>query len=207
MSRSDILLATRNPGKIRELRPLLEGAGFTVVDLESFGLEPDAAEEELERHGTFDENALAKGRYFYEASGGVAAIADDSGLEVLALGGAPGVRSRRWSGGGGLAGLAQDEANNARLVAELTPLSDRRARYVCAAAFVGPDSELVRRGETAGKIVLTPRGLGGFGYDPHFECADLGGRTFGECDVAEKALVSHRGRAVRALIAALGSGS
>ena len=206
MIRTDLLLATRSPGKLRELRPLLERAGFMVIDPAGFGIEPDAAEDGLEQHPTFEENALAKARYFYEVSGGVSAVADDSGLEVLALGGAPGVLSRRWSGRLDLSGAALDRVNNAKLLRALSGVADRRARYVCAAAYVGSDHELVQRGETDGQILEAPRGTAGFGYDPLFQSSELSGRTFAECTAEEKEAVSHRGRAFRALLAALAGG-
>lgn len=202
MSRTDILLATRSQGKLRELRPLFERAGFTVVDLESWGLPEEPEEAGLEQFDTFEENALAKARYFYEVSGGIATIADDSGLEVNALGGKPGVRSKRFSGRSDLSGRALDEANNAKLLAELQGASDRGGRFVCAAAFVGLDGDVVRRGETAGTMLEVPRGRGGFGYDPYFLSSELG-RTFAEASTEEKEQVSHRGRAMRALIEAL----
>ena len=207
LTRGDLLLATRSAGKLRELRPLFESAGFTVVDLAEHEIEEEAAEDDLERFDSFEENALAKARYFYEVSGGIATVADDSGLVVDALGGAPGVRSKRWSGRGDLAGRALDEANNAKLVSSLEGAMDRSARYVCAAAFVGLDGEVVRTGETTGVVLEGPRGSGGFGYDPYFASSELGGRTFAEVSAAEKERVSHRGRAFRALIEALRSGS
>lgn len=203
MKAQDVLLATRSAGKVRELRPLLERAGWTVVDLESFGLYDEAEEAEIERHATFEENALAKARYFYETAGGIATIADDSGLEVVHLGGAPGVRTKRFSGRDDLTGQALDDANNRALMAALEGARDRSARYVCAAAFVGHDAELVRRGETSGRILVAPRGSGGFGYDPYFESPELDGRTFAEAATEEKEAVSHRGRAFRALLDAL----
>ncbi len=206
MTRGDVLLATRNAGKLRELRPLFERAGFTVVDLAEHGIEEEGAEEELERHETFEENALAKARYFYEVSGGIATVADDSGLVAAALGGAPGVRSKRWSGRSELAGRALDEANNAKLLSALAGVSDRSATYVCAAAFVGLDGELVRIGETSGVLLEAGRGSGGFGYDPYFASEELGGRTFAEVSGEEKERVSHRGRAFRALLDALRGG-
>ena len=205
MSRTDVLLATRSEGKLRELRPLFERAGFTVVDLDGWGLPEEPEEADLERFDTFEENALAKARYFYEVSGGIAAIADDSGLEVAALGGRPGVRSKRFSGRDDLKGRALDDANNAALLAELQGAADRSARFVCAAAFVGLDADLVRRGETPGRMLEAPRGRGGFGYDPYFESAELG-RTFAEASTEEKERVSHRGRAMRALIEAMRAG-
>lgn len=192
-----MLLATRNAGKLRELRPLFAAAGLATTDLETLGIEPDPeAEDGVEAHETFEANAIAKARYFYEVSGGVATIADDSGLEVVALGGAPGVRSRRWTV------EATDAANNARLVASVAGRTDRHARYVCAAAFIGLGHELVRRGEVDGSIVDVARGAGGFGYDPYFQADELG-RTFGEATLEEKARVSHRARAFGALLAAI----
>jgi XTP/dITP diphosphohydrolase len=168
-----------------------------TVDLAGLEVEEDAvAEAEVEAFDSFEKNAVAKATYFYEVSGGVATIADDSGLEVVALGGAPGVRSRRWSEAG------TDAANNAKLVSSLTGVADRRARYVCAAAFVGLGRELVQRGAVEGQIVDVPRGAGGFGYDPYFVSAELG-KTFAEASLAEKQGVSHRARAFRALLAAI----
>jgi XTP/dITP diphosphohydrolase len=203
LTRGDLLIATRSQGKLRELRPLLERAGFTVVGLDEHGIEHEAAEDDLERFETFEENALAKARYFYEVSGGIATVADDSGLVIAALGGAPGVRSKRWSGRADLEGRALDEANNATLVAALAGVADRSAKYVCAAAFVGLDGELVRLGESGGVLLDAPRGGGGFGYDPYFASGELGGRTFAEAPRDEKERVSHRGRAFRRLLEAL----
>lgn len=214
-SRPPILLATRSAGKLRELRPLFEVRGIPVTDLEELGYGFEAEEDEIERFETFEENALAKARYFYEVSGGIATVADDSGLEIVALGGAPGVRSKRWHraspgerGGekgerSGQPAADVDAANNAVLVREVAGLADRRARYVCAAAYVGlGDHEIVQRGEVAGTIVTEPRGRGGFGYDPYFVAEELG-RTFGEATLEEKARVSHRARAFSALLDAL----
>ena len=202
MSAPPIILATRSEGKLRELRPLFADAGFHVVDLRHMGIEEDPEEDELERWDTFEENALAKARYFYETSGGITTIADDSGLAVAALGGRPGVRSKRWSGRDDLSGAALDAENNRTLARELAGHADRSARYVCVAAYVGLGRELVERGECAGRIVEAPRGENGFGYDPYFE-SDETGRTFGEMSREEKERISHRGRAFRALIARL----
>ena len=196
-----VLVATRNEGKRRELVALLAPLGSEVVSLATIGLAETPAEEAIEAHDTFEENALAKARYFHRLSG-LPAVADDSGLAVDALGGAPGVRSRRWSGRSDLSGPALDRANNQLLVERLRGVADRGASFVCAAAFVDGDREIVRRGETRGRIVDEPRGTSGFGYDPHFLSADLG-RTFGEATAEEKARVSHRARALRALCAAL----
>lgn len=199
---SPLLLATRSQGKLRELRPLFREAGFDVLDLVEAEIPETAEEDELEAFDSFEENALAKARHFHRLSGRPT-VADDSGLEVLALGGAPGVRSKRWSGRVELSGEALDGANNATLLEALREVDDRRARYVCVAAYVDGRRELVRRGETAGAI-LRERGLGthGFGYDPYFLSSELG-RTFADVDRAEKARVSHRGRAFQALLSAL----
>ena len=199
MSTPAILLASRSPGKLRELVPLFEASGFSVTDLVRIGLEPSDEEDDIERFETFEENALAKARYFYEVSGGIPTVADDSGLEVHALGGSPGVRSKRWSGRADLDGQRLDDANNARLLAALESSDDRSARYVCAAAFVSRSDEIVVRGITEGEITREPRGTGGFGYDPYFQSSDLG-RTFGEASREEKERVSHRGRAFHALL-------
>ena len=197
-----LLVATRNPGKLRELDSLFALGGYGIVDLTAAGLAEDPAEDELEAFDTFEANALAKARWFFARSGGVPTVADDSGLAVAALHGAPGVHSKRWSGRNDLGGRALDDANNAALVAALAGVANRGARFVCAAAFVGEGDEIVVRGETSGRIVDVPRGDLGFGYDPHFFSDDLQ-RTFGEASVAEKEAVSHRGRAFRALLAQL----
>jgi XTP/dITP diphosphohydrolase len=205
VSQFPIILATRSEGKLAELRPLFAAAGFNVVDLAHVGIEEDDDEQDLEQFDTFEENALAKARYFYETSGGITTVADDSGLEVRALGGRPGVRSKRWSGRADVSGRALDEANNAKLLHDLAPHADRSARYVCVAAYVGLGRELTARGECAGRIVAAARGTNGFGYDPYFESAETG-RTFGEMTREEKEGLSHRGRAFRALFAELRSG-
>jgi XTP/dITP diphosphohydrolase len=189
-----VLVATRSAGKLRELAPLFAELGLRAVGLEEWGLPYEADEEAIERFETFEANAIAKARYFYEVSGGIATVADDSGLQVAALGDAPGVRSRRWAG--------DDRANNEKLVSSLSAADDRRATYVCAAAYVDLDREIVRRGEVEGTIVDAPRGANGFGYDPYFYSPELA-RTFGEATVEEKARVSHRARAFRALLANL----
>ncbi len=192
-----VLIATRNAGKLRELVPLFAAHGLRAVGLEDWGIPYEPAEDDLESFATFEENAVAKARYFYEVSGGVASVADDSGLEVDALGGAPGVRSKRWAG---VTAGDIDGANNAKLVRELSGQESRAARYVCAAAYVGLGRELVRRAEVPGEILEVARGTGGFGYDPYFLAPALG-RTFGEATVAEKGAVSHRARAFAALVA------
>lgn len=180
---------------------MFEAAGLAVMDLHEAGFRESPQEEALEVFASFEENARAKARYFAAQWDGPV-VADDSGLEVAALGGAPGVRSKRWSGRSDLSGQALDEANNAFLLATLAPHTDRRARYVCVAAYRRGETEIVTRGETSGRILATPRGQGGFGYDPYFLSDELG-QTFAECDREEKARVSHRGRAFSAMIAQL----
>jgi len=194
-----LVLATRNRGKLEELRALLRPLGHELVDLDDVGIAPDAAEDALEEFATFEENALAKARYFFARCGGLGVLADDSGLEVRALGGRPGVHSKRFSGRTDLSARELDAANNARLLAELEGRAERDARFVCAAAYVAKDGESVARGVVDGRILHEPRGGEGFGYDPLFHATELG-RTFGEAGVAEKERVSHRARAFRALI-------
>ena len=201
-----VVVATRNAGKLHELRPLLAEAGFEAVDLTEAGVPPSPEEEAIEAHDTFEENALAKARYFAERCGGLPVVADDSGLVVDALGGAPGVRSRRWSARDDLQGRALDAANNARLVERLAGVSDRSAAFRCAMAWSGEGVELVRTGEVRGRIVDEARGAHGFGYDPHFHADELG-CTFAEADRERKAAVSHRARAVRALLSAVVAGA
>jgi XTP/dITP diphosphohydrolase len=205
MSATALLIATRSEGKLREIRPMFAAAGLTLVSLEDLEIEESDEEADLEAYSTFEENALSKARYFYEVSGGIPTVADDSGLEVSALGGQPGVRSKRWSGREDLKGVALDEANNRALVASLDGIADTTARYVCVAAYVAVGQEVTARGETLGTIVRAARGTGGFGYDPYFLSADLG-RTFGESTPAEKEGVSHRARAFRDLLARIKSG-
>jgi XTP/dITP diphosphohydrolase len=198
------LLATRSAGKLRELGSIFGSSQLRVITLDDAGIPTSADEAAIEAFPTFEENALAKARYFRDRSG-LPTFADDSGLEVSALGGQPGVRSKRWSGREGLGGRDLDEANNATLLLALHGAVDRRARYVCAAAFASRSAEVVRRGEVAGEIVERPRGDGGFGYDPLFLAAELG-VTFGEASLEEKERVSHRGRAFRALLDAMRAG-
>jgi XTP/dITP diphosphohydrolase len=198
------VLATRNVGKLLELRALFADAGIDVIDLTEAGIAETAEEEAIESYDTFEENALAKARYFAARAGGRTVVADDSGLEVLALGGEPGVRSKRWSGRTDLEGRALDAANNAVLLERLRGSTDRRASFVCAAAWCAGDDTLVVRGEVPGTIVDRPSGGHGFGYDPYFHVTELG-MTLGDATVAAKQAVSHRGRAFSALIESLRS--
>lgn len=193
-----VLLATRSEGKLRELRPLFAAAGIGVQDLREAGVMVSADEETVEAFSTFEANALAKARYFHSLTGRPT-VADDSGLEVTALAGAPGVRSKRWSGRVDLDGQALDDANNAKLMETLEGVRDAAARYVCAAAYCDGGREDVVCGETVGMIIREPRGAQGFGYDPYFLSAELGA-TFGESSREAKEGVSHRGRAFRALL-------
>jgi XTP/dITP diphosphohydrolase len=183
-----VILATRNAGKLAEVAAIL-GPAADVVGLE------ESAEIELppEEGATYEQNALAKGRAV-AAAAGVAALADDSGLEVDALGGVPGVRSSRYAGP-----ACDPQANNEKLLRELggVPARERGARFVCVAALVTADGrEWVARGEVEGRIAESPRGTGGFGYDPLFVPAGYE-RTFAEMAPEEKNEISHRTRAFR----------
>jgi len=203
------LLATRSEGKLRELREIFSRFELEVIDLSSLGIPKVAAEESLESFATFEENAVAKARYFYDASGGVPTFGDDSGMCVDALGGEPGVYSKRWSGRHDLSGAALDAANNKKLVRRMRQARAQQgkrfrdsARYVAVAAFKDLGGETIRRGEIKGRVLDAPRGKGGFGYDPYFEAPELGG-TFAESTIEQTAAFSHRGRAFQALLAAL----
>jgi XTP/dITP diphosphohydrolase len=199
-----LLLATRSAGKLRELGPMLRDAGFAPLTLDELGIAPLAEEESVEAFETFAENSLAKARYYFGRARmlGAAApslvLADDSGLEVRALNGAPGVWSKRYSGST-LEGQALDDANNAKLIGALRGASDRSARYVCVAAIKSERAEIHAMGECAGRMLESPRGADGFGYDPFFLSDELG-RTFGEASREEKERVSHRARAVAAVL-------
>lgn len=199
-----MILATRSAGKLRELLPLVAVRGWALHTLNDAGLVESADEDALEVFDTFEANALAKAEYFHARRPDCVVLADDSGLEVHALHGAPGVRSKRWSGRSDLTGDALDAANNAHLQALLTQVgatspSTRRARYVCAAAVIGPGMRAVCRGTTDGVVLSSPRGDGGFGYDPFFLSDDLG-MTFAEASREAKSRVSHRGRAFARLL-------
>ncbi len=188
--RPKLVLASGNFGKLREMRLLL-GDRFDVVSMKELGLDP-----EIDENGeTFEENALIKANALMKLTG-CAAIADDSGLEVDALGGRPGVHSARYCGVHG-----DDEANNRLLLKELENVPEpRTARYACAMALARPGHEpLVARGTCEGSILREYRGEGGFGYDPLFLSADFG-KTFAEATMEEKNAVSHRARAIRNLL-------
>lgn len=188
------VFASRNRHKAEQVAVLLPGVELIALD----EVAPDLVLEEP--FDTFEENALAKARVAAAATG-LPAIADDSGIEVDALGGAPGVRSARYAGD-----LATDEDNNLKLVEELRYVSEenRTARYRCVAVLVTPDGrEVIADGSCEGRIVLEPRGTGGFGYDPLFEPVD-DSRTMAEIPLNEKLGFSHRGRAFRGLAHRLG---
>ena len=193
-----VVVATRNKGKLRELVPLL-----ARLELELCTIDEVAPDAELREDGvTFLENALAKARQAARATG-LPAIADDSGLEVDALDGAPGVYSARYAGPG-----ADDDKNNTKLLEALrgVPPALRTARFRCAAVFVDPARalELVREGACEGEVLEAPRGDDGFGYDPLFFVPTVG-RTMAELPLEEKNRLSHRAAAFRALADALGA--
>jgi XTP/dITP diphosphohydrolase len=199
-----LLVATRNPGKVRELREILAAyPRLEIVGLEDLGVPESPDEDAVEAFETFEENALAKARY-YAALTGELTLADDSGICVDALDGAPGVRSRRFAGEEESRGVRQDEANNRLLLRLLAgvPPERRTARYVCAAALGGGGWDDVFVGTCDGIVIDAPRGGGGFGYDPLFWMPGEG-MTFGELAPARKSEVSHRGKAVRAAAEAL----
>ena len=192
-----VVLATRNAQKLAELRRIVaaEAPDVQVLGLVDVTAYPEPAETER----TFEGNALLKARACVSATG-LAALADDSGLAVDALNQMPGVRSARWAGPG-----ASDQENNALLLRQLAdvPASDRTARFVCAMALVLPDgTEHVRVGEMRGRIGVSPAGDNGFGYDPLF-VADGYAMTNGELEPSAKDAISHRGRAVRAILPVL----
>lgn len=196
-----ILIASRSPNKVAEIRRILGGVDdVELASLRELELEPTPREDGLEPFDTFEENAVSKARHFTERSG-IPALADDSGLVVDALDGAPGVRSKRFADALDLEPEARDRANNARLLELLgdTPPGDRTARYVCVAALARPDGAVrTFRGTAEGLILGRPRGDGGFGYDPLFYDRELG-RTFAEISTEEKNRRSHRGAAFRAV--------
>ena len=196
--RHPFLLGSTNPGKLREYREILAGLDLELVapgDLDPVPSEPD--EDAL----TFAENASAKARAYATASG-LQTIADDSGLEVYALRGAPGVRSRRFFGE-----VASAEERNAKLLALLDGVADRSARFVCVTALASPDGHVeLFEGEVHGEIAEAPRGDAGFGYDPVFVIAG-DGRTMAELPSEEKHRVSHRGLAGAKLRARLAAGA
>lgn len=201
------VIATRNRGKLVELSPLLAANGISGVTLDDTGLAPSPLEDGLEVHDTFEQNALAKARYF-AAQCGLPCIADDSGLAVDVLDGAPGVRSRRFAMDRGLQSLDiadEEEANNRALIEACRDTGmppPWRARYTCAAAFVSRTREVVALGHAEGVVRAEPEGTSGFGFDPFFWSSDLG-VTFAVASREEKQRVSHRSRAIASLLVML----
>ena len=195
MTERRLLLATRNPGKIREIRHALKGLSLEVVGLDQIPPGPSPAE----RGETYSENARAKCLFYCRNWPGLI-LADDSGLEIGALGGAPGVRSARFSAPG------PTDAKNIRKVLRLlrsVPAKDRGARFVCVMVLAERGRVVAEfRGQVRGRIAAVPRGASGFGYDPIFYYAPFR-RTFAELPSEKKDGVSHRGRALRALRAFL----
>jgi len=193
-----VVVATRNRHKVKEIGVLLAEAGLAIDTVTIDEIAPDA--ELVENEATFEGNALAKARQASLACH-LPAIADDSGIEADALGGAPGVRSARWAGE-----PCDDLRNNDKMLREMVsvPAEKRTARYRCAAAFVdvAGEAEIVRAGACEGVLLTAPRGTGGFGYDPLFLIPSLG-RTMAEISLAEKNKLSHRAAAFRSLAEAL----
>ncbi|MCI7735829.1 MAG: RdgB/HAM1 family non-canonical purine NTP pyrophosphatase [Clostridiales bacterium] len=187
-----LIVASNNPNKLKEFAAIL-GGRYEIVSMRDAGIDAD-----IEENGTtFEENALIKAQYVMGVSG-CAAIADDSGLEVDALDGAPGVYSARYCGRHG-----DDEANNDLLLENLRNVpAPRTGRYVAAIALVRPGREpVIRRGVCEGEILFERRGTGGFGYDPLFLCET--GETFAQISMEKKNAISHRKRGIAAVLAAL----
>lgn len=197
-----LLFASRSAGKQEEVRRVLEAAGHEVVFPDGIGVPESPREQSLEVSDSFETNAREKAEYFLLKTG-LPTVADDSGLEVFSLGGAPGVRSKRFANANG-SPREIDEANNAELLRRLlgAPESKRRARYRCVLVMIRSTYALPQKfeGSCGGVILEAPRGTGGFGYDPLFLSDDLG-KTFGEASAEEKDRISHRGRALEQLIA------
>lgn len=186
-----MVLASSNPGKIREIRAILAPLDIEVVPQSDYGVT-----EAEEPYGTFVENALAKARHA-SAHAGLAALADDSGICVEALNGAPGVHSARFAGE-----PRSDERNNRRLLELLAQSDDRRAHYYCVIVLVRQPQDpqpLIAEGEWHGEVLRVPRGNGGFGYDPLFLDPRLG-QTGAELPLDEKNRISHRGKALAVLV-------
>jgi len=209
-----LVVASGNPGKLREFRQMLEPLGFEIVPQSELGI-TDAEEP----HATFVENALAKARHA-AARSGLPAFADDSGICVSALGGAPGVHSARYAAGEAKTTREpnddrekqrewQDQLNNGKLLRALEGQRDRRAHYYCVVVLVrrADDPEpLIAEGRWHGEVIEEARGSNGFGYDPYFLLPELG-RTAAELDPDAKNAVSHRGQALRRLVALLQEGT
>ena len=186
-----LVLASNNPGKLREFQFLLQPLGVEVLTQAQLGI----AEAE-EPHATFIENALAKARHVSRLSG-LPALADDSGICVSALGGAPGVQSARYAGE-----PKSDQRNNEKLLREMQGITDRRAHYYCVLVLLRHADDpqpLIAEGEWHGEIALQPSGEGGFGYDPLFWLAEMN-KTSAQLEREQKHAISHRGKALRVLL-------
>lgn len=189
-----IVLASKNRDKVREMRLVLGSLPLEVLSLKDFGELPDAVED----GNTFEENALIKAKFFREYTG-LACLADDSGLEVDALGGLPGVYSARFAGY-----HADDLTNNQKLLDELKKVGveESVAAYRCALAFVDvDDTKILTEGKISGKIKTVAKGNGGFGYDPYFYIDEQ--RTMAQLSTEEKNLISHRGKALKEMVSKL----
>ena len=199
-----LVIASANPGKLREFRQMLEPLAYSIVTQTELGIG-----EAEEPHATFVENALAKARHASLHSG-LPALADDSGICVAALGGEPGVHSARYAqaGAGGPEPASrelQDERNNAKLLAALQDCADRRAHYYCVIVMMERADDpqpLIAEGRWYGEVTAQRRGANGFGYDPYFYLPALK-RTAAELEPEAKNLISHRGQALRELVARL----
>jgi XTP/dITP diphosphohydrolase len=191
-----LVLASNNPGKLREFRQMLAPLGIEVTPQAELGIP-----ETEEPHGTFVENALAKARHASRRAG-MPAFADDSGICVSALGGAPGVQSARYAGAGTGGREEQDARNNRKLLEALKDGVDRSAHYYCVIVLVRHENDpqpLIAEGRWHGEVIAEPRGSGGFGYDPYFLLRGLG-RTAAELMPDEKNAISHRGQAIQRLV-------
>ena len=193
-----LVIASNNPGKLREFQFLLQPLGIEVLTQAQLGIE-----EAEEPHHTFIENALAKARHVSRLSG-LPALADDSGICVSALDGAPGVLSARYAGA-----PKSDERNNEKLLREMQDITDRRAHYYCVLVLLRHADDpqpLIAEGEWQGEIALQPSGDGGFGYDPLFWLAEFG-KTSAQLERKQKHAISHRGKALRVLLEKLQTSS
>jgi non-canonical purine NTP pyrophosphatase (RdgB/HAM1 family) len=187
----EIIVATKNEGKLREIRSILKDLPFKLFGLNHFENVPDVEEDGK----SFSENGLKKARFYSKLFGRIA-IADDSGLEVDALGGRPGIYSARYAGKG-----ASDQENRKKLLKELegVPISKRGAKFKCAIAVVWPDGkEVITEGACRGRVGFKEVGKNGFGYDPLF-ILSRHGKTMGQLSLQEKNRISHRGKALRKL--------
>jgi XTP/dITP diphosphohydrolase len=200
---SDLLIATRSHDKLDEIRAVVNsGSRIRMLTLRDLDIAPSPEEDELEKFDTFVENAIAKARHF-AALTGMRTLADDSGLCVDALGGGPGVRTKRFAIDNGvvssdITGKPLDEANNRLLLEKLTGVTNRRAHYMSSVALADGARMITAVGSCSGEITETPRGSGGFGYDPLFYIPALE-KTFAELSLAEKNTRSHRAVAMRAM--------